>query len=537
MCEDQTRILFRASSILSLTRENPEPAGFLLHDGRVEDVFYSEREVDRLSSRDDVRTVDRGASCICPGFADAHTHLKWLADAMQEVDLSGLDSYDEIREAMVARVQEQEDPSWLRGRGWSRERASEDRLPNWRDLKHPQLADVPVALAARDHHAYWVNRTALEVLGIDRTTPDPEGGEIVREENGAPTGVLKEKAVDPLVHILKQERRQENTAKRLNEALQEVYRNGITCVHDIGRLEHLKGYRTLLKQGEPLPPIGFFFLQEDRMEIEKQSGVYSDLEAPLVLAGLKLYADGTLSSRTAAMLEPYEEGVGDGERGTLVNDPEEMRRQAQWAAEKGLSTAIHAIGDRAVRISLDLLSDAYVEGNDVEHAPRIEHAQRVSPGDMDRFAASEIAVSLQPCHMLEDRSTAERLWGDRCARAFPIRELEETGATLMFGSDAPIEPLDPLRNLQAAVHRGRTGDTSWHPEQSISIETALLLHCRKPVQYLNLAPYSGTIQPGTAANFIVLSDDPRAVRPDRISSIDVLETYLHGECVYRLGGR
>lgn len=530
---EKTDRLFRASEILPLNGAERRPVGVFVRDGMVRELVYEERRADTLAASNRVEVVDRRDACLVPGFTDGHIHMKWFGDSLREPDLSDLDRYENAPERVLreAPADADRDTEWIHGRGWSRERVHEDRGPHWRDLEHPQLDDVPVALAARDHHSYWVNRTALRKLGIDEHTASPDGGTIVTDDEGQPTGLLREKAADPLHDELRRDRRNRSTTDLLRDAVDRMFHNGITSVHDIGRIEHLDGYRTLLDRDVPLPRVVFFLLREDFDRFLDRGHNPGVLRAGLTCAGLKLYADGTLSSRTAAMTEPYEDAE-EPDRGTMLLEPEEMKQEARRAAAAGGSTAIHAIGDRAVQVSLDVLTDVYGNYRDVTCSPRIEHAQLVRKQDLRRWASADITASLQPCHLLDDRSAARRYWGDRADRAFPIGTLHRSGVSVLFGSDAPIEPPDPLRNLQSAVHRGASGASPWNASEAVSIQEALLLHCVPSAGDVNRLEENGALRPGTAGDLVVLSDNPLEVRPDRLASINVLETYFRGERVY-----
>jgi predicted amidohydrolase YtcJ len=449
-----------------------------------------------------------------PGLTDAHLHFGDGAIAADQVDLTNaatLDAGLELLRGAAARLGRDE---WLQGAGWDQRRWG--RWPTAADLERA-LPGRKVALSSFDHHALWVSHAALGAAGIDVSTIDPEGGIIRRLDNGSPEGVLLENAI-PLVS--RQIPRPSDEAwtrsiERFGHALLEL---GVTAVHDPGPLS----------PGQPLRPHVLLGRMADAgdLPIHVHAGIRADGIDPAIGRGLKsgdllgadaagrarmgwlkLFADGTLGSRTAALLEPRE---GSGDRGLFRNSPAEMALLAERAADGGIATMIHAIGDAAVRAALDALGPT---AGRVPFMPRLEHVQLCHPDDRARFAELGIAASVQPVHIREDAATARRDWGDRAeAWGYTFQTLLDSGAVVAFGTDAPVEPIDPWPGIAIAVTRrdpswGRdTGPFGMH--EALTLEQALRANTVAPATTLR-DPLGGRLIPGSRADLIVLPAAPR----------------------------
>ena len=523
--------LVRAARVETLTERSPACA-FLYENGVVQQVFTSNEQAQQVAQRPGVRTIDRPGLCIVPGFCDAHVHLKWLGESLREPDLSNCTSYSDVRRRLITFI-ERHSPNpgtLIRGRGWKPDALTEHGWPHWSDLKHDVLDRYRIALMSHDHHACWINKRMLDQLSMDTTLADREP--VICDGDGSPTGVFLETAMEPVIDRIDESRKEQDTNELLADALSELVANGIVCAHDIGHGDSLRAHRTLRTDRDVLPDILFFCFQDSWATLTERQSKPGPLADGLELAGMKLFADGTLGSGTAAMHEPYEDRDPDrpSPRGELINDQQELTAHAKRAASQGFATAIHAIGDRAVQTSLNTLSEVYSGKADLDYRPRIEHAQFISPPDLKRFAQEEIVASVQPCHLYQDAKTAPSRVGDRANRMIPLNALQESDATILFGSDAPIESPDPLRNLQAAVDRSSLpGPISC--DESISIEQALSYCCQPPARYLNHSGNRGKIQSGFPASFVTLSDHPSNYSGP-LTDIRLMETYIHGSRVY-----
>jgi len=450
-----------------------------------------------------------------PGLTDAHLHFGDGAIAAEQVDLTPAMTVEEgiarLREA-AARLGPDD---WLQGAGWDQRRWG--RWPTAADLERA-LPGRKVAIWSFDHHAMWVSEAGLAAANITGTTDDPAGGIIRRLDDAAPEGVLLENAIGLVTRGIAPPGDEAWAAMmtRFGRALLDL---GVTAVHDPG---------SLAPPGQPLRPHDLLGRLADAgdLPIRVHAGIRADgIEAAIArglrsgdrlggdangrarLGWLKLFADGTLGSQTAALLEPRE---GSADRGVFRTAPEDMARLAGRAAEGGIATQIHAIGDAAVRAALDALAPTAAN---VGFMPRLEHVQLCHPDDRPRFAALGIAAYVQPVHIREDAATARRDWGDRAeAWGYTFRTLLDAGAILPFGTDAPVEPIDPWPGIAIAVTRR---DPSWGreaapfgPEEALTLEQALRANTVAPATTTR-DPLGGRLVPGSRGDLIVLPAAPR----------------------------
>ncbi len=523
--------LVRASPVETLTDQAPACA-FLFESGTVKQVFTSNEAARTVAQRPGVQTIERPEQCVLPGFCDAHVHLRWLGESLREPDVSDCSSYRELRRCLVEFI-EANSPTpgtLIRGRGWNPDMLCGGDWPHWSNLKHETLDDYPIALMSHDHHACWINQRLLQRLPLSRSAANRK--RVISDENGDLAGVFLERAMEPITDLIDTIREDQDTSELLHDAMAELVRNGIVCAHDIGHADSFTAHRKIREDQDCLPDILFFCFQGSWEDLTVQQEMPDPEADGLELAGMKLFADGTLGARTAAMFEPYQEPARNqgSPRGDLIHDQQELKSYASQAAEKNYATAIHAIGDRAVHISLNVLSEVYDDGNNPAYPPRVEHAEFVSPSDIDRFGANDIVASLQPCHLFQDAETAPSRVGNRANRMIPSNSLLEADAPILFGSDAPIESLNPLRNLEAAVNRSSLPAPLSYDE-SVSVKQALLHTCQMPARYLNHSGNRGKIEPGFPASFVTLSDHPSNYSGS-LTDIRVQETYIQGSRVY-----
>jgi predicted amidohydrolase YtcJ len=452
-----------------------------------------------------------------PGLTDSHLHLAEGGIALENVDLSAVSSLDEGLALIAAAHGRLGADDWIEGHGWDPDRWG--RWPTAADLE-PVAAGRRVAIWAHDHHSLWVSRAALATAAIDRTTPDPPGGLVRRAADGEPTGVLHEAAarivVDRIPHAT------DDKYDRLIAGLaRELVRLGVVAVHDPGALSLQEGlgsaigaYRRLAERGL-LPLRVHACIREEQLETAISASLRSGVRlAPdtdrAKLGWLKLFADGTLASRTAALLDPIEiepdrPNPAGTERGVFLTPPDRLAELTEHAAAAGIATIIHAIGDRGVRAALDALEPSAAMA---PLMPRLEHVQLLHPDDRGRFARSGIAASVQPIHLRADAAAARRLWGERAeANGYTWRTIADSGAVLAFGTDAPVEPIDPWPGLAMAVTRW---DPSWPagtppfgPHEALTLERALRAACIGPA-VTTREKDRGRLVPGQRADLVVL---------------------------------
>ncbi len=450
-----------------------------------------------------------------PGLTDSHLHLAETALNDDRVDVGGDRTIGAGLERIAAAHLRLPDGAWLEGHGWD-----SDRWGRW-----PTTADLAsvapgrrVAIWAHDHHSLWASDAALTLAGIDEGTADPPGGLVRRDAGGRPTGILHEAAARLVTgHV------PAATADDLERAIPRLAARllalGVVAVHDPGGLAMQEGlgpafeaYRRVASRGELALRI-HACIREEQLAAAVAAGLRSgDAVGPgsggIRFGWLKLFADGTLGSRTAALLEPIEpeldRPVPPGtEHGVWMTQPARLADLARAAADAGIATTIHAIGDAAVRAALDALEPT---AGRTAFMPRVEHVQLVHPDDVPRFGAAGIAASVQPVHLRSDAAAALRLWGDRAERSgYAWATLERSGALLAFGTDAPVEPIDPWPGLAIAATRS---DPAWGksqpfgPDEALPLDRVLRAACLNPA--LTAREARGRLTPGAPADLVVI---------------------------------
>ncbi|MBI5510771.1 MAG: amidohydrolase [Deltaproteobacteria bacterium] len=470
------------------------------------------------------KTIDLAGATVLPGLVDAHLHLQSLGEAAREIDLVGAPSLA----ATLARVQGGATHAaanrWLRGRGWDQNDWPTPRFPTAADLDRV-VADRPVWLERIDGHAAWVNSRALALAGIDRKTKSPPGGEIVAGADGAPTGILIDNAMDLVTAVQPQATGAELRAD-LAAALRKCAAVGLTGVHDMGTTPAMLAELEALAVADALPVRVTAYLSGTDAELAPLLQEPPRRQGLLRVVGVKLFADGALGSRGAALLAPYSDAPQS--PGLLLTPPAVLAQRSRRVAAAGYQVAVHAIGDRGVRVALDALA-AIGNGGGVRH--RIEHAQVISPPDFDRFAALEIIASMQPTHATSDMPWAEaRLGAERLRGAYAWRQLADRGVTLAFGSDAPVEDVSPWLGLYAAVTRqDLKGEPKegFMPGERLPIGAALVAYTGGAAAAA-MDSDLGRIAPGAKADLTVVDRDPRSVAATELATTRVLRTIVDG---------
>jgi predicted amidohydrolase YtcJ len=477
--------------------------------------------------------VDLRGAVVTPGLIDAHLHLEGIGWRDLRLDLQGTRTLAEVQETLRRHVDARPGSGWIRGRGWDQTDWPRPAWPTAADLDLV-VSERPVALKRVDGHVLWVNTTALREAGIDRRTRDPAGGRIHRDAAGQPTGILLDQAKDLVERLIPPPTREERE-RALIAGARSCVRAGLTMVHDMGvDQEMLEIYRELAA-GDRLP-IRIYVLVEGEGESLEEILAHGPLTGErLTVRGVKLYADGALGSRGAALLEDYTDDPGN--RGIMVATPERIEAIAVRCLEAGLQVATHAIGDRANRLVLDAYQRALAAVPGARDPRlRIEHAQVVAPADLDRFARLGVIASMQPTHATSDAPWVEtRLGPDRLSGAYPWRSLLDTHALLAFGSDAPVESERPVLGLLAAVTRQ---DLQGHPPggflpgERISASEALAAFTRGAA-YASFDEYRlGVLRAGFAADLVIWPEDPLTAPPDRLATIRPVRVWSAGRTVF-----
>ena len=481
------------------------------------------------------RVIDAAGRTIIPGMVDAHAHLTGLGASLRTVDLVGTKSYDDVIARAVAWSKQVPAGSWVIGRGWDQNDWSDQRFPTHEALSKA-LPNNPVFLDRVDGHAALVNAKAMEAASLTSATTDPSGGRIERDARGRPTGVLIDAATNIVERVIPDPPPEELKARVL-AAIAEANRWGLTGIHDAGAgRATIDIYMQLAKAGQ-YNLRNYIMLSGDSALIASyfsrgpQIAMY---DGRLWIRAVKLYIDGALGSRGAAMLEPYSDDPAN--RGLLLSPPERIRRVATEALRYGFQVNVHAIGDRGNRLVLDAFEQALTAVPTSDHRFRIEHAQVISPADIPRFAKLDVIPSMQAVHQTSDMYWAgKRLGTAREAGAYAWRSLLNTGVVIPNGSDFPVEATNPLFSFHSAVTRQdekNWPDGGWHPEQKMTRQEALKSMTIWPAYAAFEERSSGSLTPGKYADFVILDQDIMTVPAERILATKVLATYLGGRPVY-----
>ncbi len=529
--DDWSAILLHNARIYTLDSQREVASAVLIQGDRVR-AIGNEELLEVPAER-----LDLGGATVLPGLTDAHIHLQQYALALQKLDCQTA-TVEECVQRVARRAAETRPGEWIVGHGWDQNLWN---LPQggW---PHRSFLDAvaphhPVYLTARSLHAAWVNSVALARAGITASTPSPPNGEIQRDLHGQPTGILLEAAMNLVADCIPAPGLAEVTAA-IRAAQPVLCQMGLTGVHDFDRRLCFLALQELHQQGElQLRVIKNIPVEdlEHAWAIGLRSGFGDDW---LRIGSVKVFMDGALGPRTAAMFQPYE---GEPEnRGLLNMDGETLFEIACRAAEVGLSMAVHAIGDRANHEVLNAY--AQLRRYEQEHGlpprrHRIEHVQVLHPDDVPRLAQSGVIASMQPIHATSDMLMADRYWGDRVRWAYAWRSQWEHGATLAFGSDAPVESPNPFLGLFAAVTRrrpdGTGGPQGWVPQEKLTLRQALEAYTVGPAYAAGLESRLGRLAPGYLADLIVLENDPFESPPEEWLSMQPLATMVGGRWVWR----
>jgi predicted amidohydrolase YtcJ len=514
-------------------------SGVAIGDGRVVAVG-GESELESLADTSTKWWRLDGSQVVLPGITDAHLHLMMLIQAEAQIDLTGLD-LDRALRAISAehrrRGARRDDAGWLLGHGWSMH-----ALGGWPDADMLERAAPgrPMALYAHDHHARWVSRSALSLAHIDEAASSL----VRRDADGRPSGILHEAGAGLVDDFIPPPTHEELVAG-LRAVATKLAALGVTGCHDPGVLseEHEleRGplfYRELAARDE-LPLRVAASIRAPQLSRALELGWRSgDVLGRYQAGWLKLFADGSLGSRSAALIEPYldidEHPPTGGPRGMVVTDVDELRELLSRAAKAAISGEVHAIGDGAVRMVLDAFEELGPTGLPLMR--RIEHAQLVDPLDQPRFGALGVAASVQPVHLRSDAAQEREAWGIRAEESFPLRTLIAHGALIPFGTDAPVEPVDPWPGIATAVARRDPFDDEAAPlgiDHAISVERAIRAACLDPALVAGRDDL-GRLLPGYSADLIVVpalvADDESD--PSALASVRPVATLIDGELVH-----
>ena len=516
---------------------NSRAEAVAIHDGHIVAVG-SDAEIAKWVGPATKR-IDAQGKSVLPGFIDAHVHFSSGGGEISGVHLRDANTPQEFARRIGEQAKKLAKGEWMLGGTWDHELWGGTLLPShdWVDALTP---DTPVFVSRYDGHMAMANALALRLAGVTRETEDPPGGTIVRGKDGNPTGLLKDAAMN-LVYRIIPPPSEEQLLRMVRAAMEEARRFGVTSIHDISSTEDVRAYQTLADRGELTLRI-YSITPLPQWQAPATAGIRAGFGNDWIhLGALKGFADGSLGSTTALFEKPYDDAP---ETSGLPNEmmlPEgNMLKMALGADKAGLQLAVHAIGDKANRILLDIYGEVEKQnGARSDRRWRIEHAQHLRPEDFARFAQLGVIASVQPYHAIDDGRWAERRIGhERAKTTYAFRTLLDHGVRLAFGSDWTVAPLNPMVGLYAAVTRATLDGKNpggWFPEQRLTLEEALQAYTMGSAFAEFREREKGSLTPGKLADLVVLDGDLFAMAQEKIKDAAVRYTIVGGRVVYEAG--
>ena len=487
------------------------------------------------------QVVDLGAHFVMPGFNDAHMHIDDAGATKLSLDVTGVKSLDELRDRVLKKVEASKPGEWITGGGWDETLWPVKVTPTRWDLDEVS-GGHPVFLVRIDGHIAVANTRALQLGSVTLASRDPQGGKIDRNENGEPTGILRETAQDAVASVIPKPTR-EQRRRGIELALADLAEHGVTSAQDYSpNWESFQVYEELEKQGKLTARISEWLPFDDAVEelkTKRESHPQSDLM--LHTGMLKGFMDGSLGSHTAAMLEPYADDPKNS--GIPRYDAAKLNDLTKERVLAGFQIGFHAIGDKGAQMALDAFAEAETAAREAhvngpagtdEFRLRIEHAQVTTLAEIATFKQLKVIASMQPCHLLTDmRWAQDRLGPKRAATSYAWAAFLNKGVTLAFGTDYPVEPVTPFRGLYAAVTRkSENGKQEYFPEQRLTMDQAIAAYTQGSAFAEFEEKEKGKLVEGMLADFIVLDRDPTASSPEKILQTKVLRTVVGGKTVY-----
>jgi predicted amidohydrolase YtcJ len=551
-----------ALSVLAGAQASVQPADLIVTNARIYTLNPQQKWAEALAVRGDqivavgdrktieslrgpsTRLIDAGQRLLLPGFVDCHIHFMEGALGLTRVDLNEAGTVAEIQKRVKTYADAHPEEPWIQGMGWTYPTFGPTALPN-KKILDDIVPDRPVYLVAFDGHSSWANSKALAMAGIDRNTPDPPNGKIVRDESGEATGALKEAAGD-LVGAKTPVPTREERLEALRKGIHEANRVGLVRVHSAGQdFEFLDLYDELRKKGElSLRFYVAYFLNPPGLTpqsielIESARRQYSPTDKWIAGGAVKTMLDGVVEAHTAAMLEPYSDDPS--QSGKLFWDPEQYKAGIAEIDSRGLQIFTHAIGDKAVRLALDAYQNAAQKNKTKDARPRIEHIETISAADIDRFGKIGVIASMQPLHSYPDDDTLN-IWSrnigpERASRPWVWHSIQDRGGALAFGSDWPVVTLNPWKGVQTAVtrqtHEGKPAE-GFVPRQRLNLEDTIHGYTLGAAFAGRREKTEGSLEPGKLADFILLDQDLFKIEPSEIDKTEVLFTVVGGKIVYQ----
>jgi predicted amidohydrolase YtcJ len=531
-------LIIHNAKIYTVDPQQPWAEAIACHNGRIL----------ATGSNDDIlplagphtEPIDAHGRLLLPGLIDSHIHFLDTAVRNRQISLFGVDDFDEVLQLVETAVAQKAPGEWLLGWGWNEAAWRTYPLAAHLDAIAPHN---PIALTRMDMHTLWVNQAALDIAAISAQTSNPPESVIERDENGRPNGILREWNALQLITPHIPQPTPADKAAWLRQTIAAAHRLGLTGVHDQRvekeGAESFRLWQTLNRQGDLTLRVHMNVAADFLPELTAlglQSGFGDE---HLWLGHVKTFADGTMGSRTASMLSGF---AGEPNNvGVIVTPADELWRIATAAADAGFPLSVHAIGDRAVREVLDVLSEreAADAGRHLPMPHRIEHVQLIHPDDLARVGSPRIMGAVQPVHLLTDWQTADLVWGERAQTAYAFRSLLDRGMKLALGSDSPVAPMNPFLGIYAAITRqdeARQPAAGWYPEQRLTLAEAIYGYTMAPALLSGKEHLQGSLTPGKWADMVLLADDLFAMPVEDVKDTAVALTIVGGKIVYRGDG-
>ncbi|UCF60696.1 MAG: amidohydrolase [Anaerolineaceae bacterium] len=531
MSSIQPSVILHNGVIHTLNKHLPRAESLAVYQDRIL-ALGSDDEIKRLAgpNTDVINLNDR---TVLPGLTDAHIHLEQYAFAQERINAE-VPSMNSCLEKVRQAVRQTEPGRWILGHGWNQNEW--DRYGNTSDLD--QVApENPVYLTAKSLHAGWANSEALIRAGITTASPDPPGGHIQRDASGVPTGILFETAMEIMSEAVPEPSLDE-TINAIRKVQNKLWRYGITGLHDFDRSRCFQALQMLHKEHE----LGLRVIKNiplDDIDHVINLGLRTGFGDDWIRVGnVKIFADGALGPRTAAMMEPYESELDN--LGMEFYERDQLLKIFTRAGDGGLALSVHAIGDQAVHDVLAVFGELrqYESDKGLEYLPhRIEHLQLCHPDDLPHLVKHDIIASMQPIHATSDMDIANRYWGARVKHSYAWRTVLDAGATLAFGSDAPVESANPFWGLHAAITRqrrdGSPDKNGWIPSERLNLHEALLAYTHGPAKVARMSMITGQFVEGYMADLIVLDKDPYECPPEVIGELLPAGTMVGGKWRFR----
>ncbi|RJS59358.1 amidohydrolase [Bacillus sp. PK3_68] len=534
MSQQLADVIISSNAVFTGLSDQPEPASIAIKDNKIL-AIGSEEEI-RSYSGERTKVYPFQDQLIMPGFHDFHLHMMDGAVSMNGVNLFSARSEEEALEMIRTFAEARPEDSWIIGNSWDAGYWDTQQLPNRYSLDRI-LPDRPALMFHAEGHYVWVNTKALEIANINRDTEDPSYGMISKDKNGEPDGLLYEKAMDAVfrhAYNFTKEQKRELFANFLNHAAS----LGITAVHDLFAIEALEMlndydvFKEFEEKGELTARIHLWPALNGNLEHVKQlrETYQSD---KLRVSGLKQFIDGVITARTAYLLEPYADQPDT--RGEASFPPETFKKWVVEADKEGFSIRFHAIGDGAIRLALDAYEEAQKTNGKRDSRHSVEHVEVIHPDDIPRFKELGVTASMQPDHfaMSERGVYTDRIGSEREKYVFPIKTLQEAGAKLAFGTDFPIDVLNPLLQIYRAVTRiDSSGEAVWHPHERITLAEALKAYTAGPAYGSFREQELGTLEAGKLADIVVLEKNLFDIPTEDIPDTKVQVTIVDGKVVF-----